>query len=295
LTLDRERLVCYYYAYRLFAEGAGEPPGMNHSVARTGLIAVAVAVVVVTACGCVRSKPERAAVSGIDRAQPSTLEPSPTMLLALPVVGGVSEPQVSGQATATPTLAAAATVAEPILTTAPPESAALVAPAPSTPGDIPYTVRDGDTLFSIAEHFGCSTQAILLRNGLSDSAVIRSGQMLLIPVGYEPSGTPIPTVVRHTVQAGETLSSIARTYQTTASAIMAENPTIKDAESLPVGTVLTVTLGTAPAMRTHRVKAGETLSEIAAQYGLTTNELAKANALTNPNMVRAGQTLIIPW
>lgn len=44
----------------------------------------------------------------------------------------------------------------------------------------------------------------------------------------------------------------------------------------------------------HVVKAGETLSSIAAAYGVTVSNLIRYNGITNPNLVRPGQTLRIP-
>jgi LysM repeat protein len=45
---------------------------------------------------------------------------------------------------------------------------------------------------------------------------------------------------------------------------------------------------------THYVKPGETLSGIAAMYGVTVQALMQANGLKNPNLIYAGQKLIIP-
>lgn len=45
---------------------------------------------------------------------------------------------------------------------------------------------------------------------------------------------------------------------------------------------------------THVVQAGENLFRIALLYGLTRDELAAANNITNQNLIFAGQTLIIP-
>jgi nucleoid-associated protein YgaU len=45
---------------------------------------------------------------------------------------------------------------------------------------------------------------------------------------------------------------------------------------------------------THRVKRGETLSQIAKWYGVSVNQLAKANGIKNPNRIYAGQVLCIP-
>lgn len=44
----------------------------------------------------------------------------------------------------------------------------------------------------------------------------------------------------------------------------------------------------------HRVRSGETLAIIAARYGVTTQALMQANKLRNPNLIFAGQRLVIP-
>jgi len=49
-----------------------------------------------------------------------------------------------------------------------------------------------------------------------------------------------------------------------------------------------------PSGRSHVVASGENLSKIAQRYGTTTDALMRANNITNPNFVRAGQSLIIP-
>ncbi len=42
------------------------------------------------------------------------------------------------------------------------------------------------------------------------------------------------------------------------------------------------------------VKPGETLSQIAARFGVTVQAIATANKIANPNLIHAGQSLIIP-
>ena len=46
-------------------------------------------------------------------------------------------------------------------------------------------------------------------------------------------------------------------------------------------------------MATYTVKKGDTLSAIAKQYGTTYQEIAKANGISNPNLIRTGQVLKI--
>lgn len=45
---------------------------------------------------------------------------------------------------------------------------------------------------------------------------------------------------------------------------------------------------------THEVKPGETLSEIARDFGVSTEELMEANGITDPDRVRSGQILEVP-
>ena len=56
----------------------------------------------------------------------------------------------------------------------------------------------------------------------------------------------------------------------------------------PVSAAASVSCGT-----TYRVRPGDSLSAIAAQYGTSTSALAAANGIANPNYVRAGQTLCV--
>jgi hypothetical protein len=52
-------------------------------------------------------------------------------------------------------------------------------------------------------------------------------------------------------------------------------------------------VNTASCSTTYTVRAGDNLSSIAAAYGTTVGALTQANGLSNPNMIRAGQTLCI--
>ena len=46
--------------------------------------------------------------------------------------------------------------------------------------------------------------------------------------------------------------------------------------------------------RTHTVSQGETLSAIAAAYGVSGRALIRANNLNNPDDLKIGQKLVIP-
>jgi nucleoid-associated protein YgaU len=49
-----------------------------------------------------------------------------------------------------------------------------------------------------------------------------------------------------------------------------------------------------PEYRTYTVKSGDTLSEIAAGYGVDWHEMARLNNLDNPNLIFPGQVFKVP-
>jgi peptidoglycan/xylan/chitin deacetylase (PgdA/CDA1 family) len=57
-------------------------------------------------------------------------------------------------------------------------------------GETTYMVVAGDTLYSIAQRFGTTVDAIAHANGIVDPTQIEVGQVLIIPGGFS---TPIPT------------------------------------------------------------------------------------------------------
>jgi outer membrane biosynthesis protein TonB len=56
-----------------------------------------------------------------------------------------------------------------------------------------YTVRVGDTLYSIIRRYGVSAYALMAANGISNPNSIHVGQRLCIPPGMS---TPLPTATR---------------------------------------------------------------------------------------------------
>lgn len=92
------------------------------------------------------------------------------------------------------------------------------------------------------------------------------------------------------VQSGDTLSGIAQKFGTTVANLSNLNG-ITNPNKIFVGQLLYVT-GTAKT-KTYTVKSGDTLSGIAALYGTTTKALQNLNGVTNPNLIYAGQKLIV--
>ncbi len=101
----------------------------------------------------------------------------------------------------------------------------------------------------------------------------------------------------YVVQAGDTLYSIAARFGVDVN-VLAQANGISNPNSIYVGQRLTIPGKAAPAPaasgKVHVVQVGETLSSIAAKYGVTEAALAKANNITNANLIYVGQSLVIP-
>ena len=102
----------------------------------------------------------------------------------------------------------------------------------------------------------------------------------------------------HVVKAGETLYSIAGRFSVPLNELAKAN-NITNPGALRTGQRLLIPDAAAPdsadtGKRVHIVQPGETLSEIAIQYGVTPNEIVKVNGLNDPSRIASGQKLIIP-
>ncbi|MEL6405173.1 MAG: LysM peptidoglycan-binding domain-containing protein [Chloroflexota bacterium] len=209
------------------------------------------------------------------------------------------------------------------------------------PGTVLHTVRRGDTVGRLAVRYGSSTQAIIDANDLDESALIFVGQGLVIPVRIVPATetpSPTPQVVvvtatqnfgtggatasTYTVQRGDSLSLIARRFNTTVGTLVNLNGIVNPNQIL-VGQVLSLPGNTpAPAATpvpetetpepetetaeevvtepeteestTYTVQPGDNLYRIALANGVTIGALAEANNITNFNLIFVGQELTIP-
>jgi membrane-bound lytic murein transglycosylase D len=116
------------------------------------------------------------------------------------------------------------------------------------------------------------------------------------------------TFIEHFVVAGETPGGIARRYRVSQAMLMAANPKLKS-RRMRIGQRVVVPTGGVPSTKVarrmaepvvaagtstgafHRVKRGETISEIADEYGVTQRELRTWNALDSRGRIRIGQRL----
>lgn len=152
-----------------------------------------------------------------------------------------------------------------------------------------YTVKKGDTLWSIANKYGITVSKLKSLNNLKTN-VLQVGQTLKVSSNDEEI---IPDdYLLYKVKSGDNLSKIAKEYNTTVSTIMKINNLNTDKLTINQQLLLPKTKKT-EAEKTYTVKKGDTLSQIAYNNKITTSELKKANNLTS-DLLKIGQVLIIP-
>jgi len=171
-------------------------------------------------------------------------------------------------------------------------------PTPTAaPDPIPliHTVQSGETLTFIAGQYGVTVAQLTAVNNLAQADMLYVGQTLVIPGG---EGDAVATA--YTIQAGDTLASIAAQFATTAAAIAQSNRLVQREPDLAMGQTLPLISRTGSALpqpvrgRPYLVQPGETLLMIAARQGVAPAELAAANGLAWSTAVYPGQRLRLP-
>lgn len=147
-----------------------------------------------------------------------------------------------------------------------------------------YTVKSGDSLWSISKKFGITVDELKQANNLT-SNLLSIGQNLLIPTKESETTTD-----EYIVQKGDTLYGIANKFNTTVDNLKSINNLTTD--SLSIGQVLKLPSTTA-STNTYTVKSGDTLYGIANKYNTTVDTLKSLNNLTS-NTLSIGQVLKLP-
>lgn len=97
-----------------------------------------------------------------------------------------------------------------------------------------HTVKDGESLYSIARRYSVPVTKILSDNGLVGDRLTTGDELLIL--------TPTRTV---TVRGGDTVDSISKRFDVKAKAIFSQNPVLKGKYRLHPGQILTVKQDTA--------------------------------------------------
>ncbi|OUM97202.1 MAG: spore gernimation protein [Thermobacillus sp. ZCTH02-B1] len=153
-----------------------------------------------------------------------------------------------------------------------------------------YTVRPGDSPYSIANQFGSSLADLQRSNALyppvTDPGLIYPGQKLLVRV----PGTSQESVVLHQVTEGDTLFRLGERYSAGVDMLAALNR-MEQPDILRVAQLVYI-----PAF-VYEVEPGDTLWRIGIRFGASLNELACANAGRagfSPDVPFPGYKLVVP-
>jgi len=184
----------------------------------------------------------------------------------------------------------------------------VAAPAPVSIAQ--YIVVRGDTLTHIAERFGVSVASILEANQLSRTSLIFPGQSIAIPVKAGANPAPVPPTEaiardgerQEPVVTDEVVSSADAIVDSTA--VLPEATPVDASGSSPVSggansapqlpPAQAPAPAPAPGAGSYVIKPGDTLSKIAASFGISVASLCSANGLSTSSMIFAGKTLVIP-
>ena len=155
-----------------------------------------------------------------------------------------------------------------------------------------YTVKSGDSLYSIANKYNTTIDIIKDVNNLT-SNVLSINQVLKIPTSTTSN---ITNYNNYTVVKGDSLYSIANKFNTTVNDIKNINNLISN--NLSIGQVLKIPNLEGSNQQeenysNYTVKAGDSLYKIASLYQTSVNAIKELNNLTSNNL-SIGQVLKIP-
>ena len=166
-----------------------------------------------------------------------------------------------------------------------------------------YTVKAGDTIYTISINNNISVDTLIKDNSLTNN-ILNIGQVLKIriPEGtttlveecFGPDYTPPEDTVSitYTVKKGDNLYDIAKKYNTSVSVIKSLNNLTSD--SLSIGQILKIPSESNNTNQTsYTVKAGDSLYSIASKFNTTVSEIKSLNNLVS-NTLSIGQILKIP-
>lgn len=168
---------------------------------------------------------------------------------------------------------------------------------------VPYTVKAGDTLLSIASKYGSSIKAIQVANPVLKSGEIEPDQIIVVPVLFSSvksintfiGGDDEPIV--HTVEWGDTPLAIAIQYDVPLDILLTVND-IADPTSLQIGHDLIIPrndeLSYSFPVILYELQENDTLVGIASRFGSSVKDILAVNPELDPGSLEIGQVVAIP-
>lgn len=147
-----------------------------------------------------------------------------------------------------------------------------------------YTVKSGDSLWSISRKFGVTVNDLKKVNNLS-SNLLSIGRNLIIPGKKNNTSSN-----EYVVKKGDTLYGIANKYNVSVDNLKSYNNLSTD--SLSIGQIIKIPDNKVNSNE-YVVKSGDSLYSISRKYGVSVDELMSVNNLKS-TVLSVGQVLKIP-
>jgi LysM repeat protein len=165
-----------------------------------------------------------------------------------------------------------------------------------------YTVQKGDSLSSIAKRCGLTVSELKVANSLkNDNLVV--GKKISIPKKGEAKAVavakPIPAKAANPAPAkavaatDASLPAVAPMAGSTSASVAAPAVAPAAASAPPAAAAPVASAASAPVYE-HVLYPGETLDDVARQYGSSQQEIMKLNNITDPASVKPGTKLLVP-
>ncbi|WP_270755479.1 LysM peptidoglycan-binding domain-containing protein [Ligilactobacillus ruminis] len=169
------------------------------------------------------------------------------------------------------------------------KNAVAVKPTVTVSGSY-YTIRPGDSWWSIANRFGMDMYQLAQLNGMSINNVIHPGQKIKVKGTIKNGAKPVKNTntSSYLVKPGDSWWSIAAKHGLSMYALAQRNGKTIYTVIHP-GDKLTISGQTS---RTYTVRRGDTLSSIASRLGTSVSSLASRNHISNINWIYIGQRLV---
>lgn len=169
-------------------------------------------------------------------------------------------------------------------------------PGHAQSSEVVHIVRPGENLSSIAARYNISYVQLARHNRISDPNRLRVGQRLRIPTSARPIATrPVPvapTATRTRAPAPIATRRASRTpAQPSATPVTTRRPTRTPATATRPAPVRVPAVGRGEFV--YQVRGGDTLSGIAARFGVPVRAVMARNNLPS-SVIYVGQRLIIP-
>jgi LysM repeat protein len=161
-------------------------------------------------------------------------------------------------------------------------------------GGSKYTVKRGDSLWSVSRRNGTSIKALAEVNGISPKSHLVVGQKLVIPRGTRPKKKIVSssTIAKKTQAKAKTNNINNVTLSGNDRKLLDE---ITSAPKTPAKSEVASTTISTPSYLPHTVKEGDTWNTVSDMYGVSVADLKKANpTIASEKDLKIGSIVNIP-